>query len=443
MQCNNIAGGRPRSRTYSSLPSTSYSKNPTKANLGGNEDDVDKLTTTRAIGYYDNSNVKFANQGEEENLVGVMDRLRAAKSRAKVDRNQETMRLRKDCWILESQRKAMLNSTVAFSNLLRSTRLKNARAAAQAGDADSASGTETPDGSPPMSPRLHTKLLRWRGISLASQEPDESSDGAKTPSTEIKNRLPDITHSTPSTRQHREGPGTTADKTESEIGEIGQGHGKALGVLDRHIASGNRRPRSQSLRRTLPSADEQRRQSPNEVGQAAENGLQAKVIMERGLLRRRPKTAAPKLASKSEIGEKDVKEKTGTAVEEAETLQDTSSAVGTPPSSRRRARSMSYMALSQNSISASGKVRAVNEKTISLHGRTTRELRKITHIDNVAAAESEERRKQIEERNKEIKERQRQVLQEKVDKFLKKLKDTTKEELDEKRSLYSGLTLSF
>lgn len=133
MQRKNIAaGGRPRSRTYPSIPSMSYSKNPTKANLGGNEDDVDKLTTTRAIGYYDNSNVKFANQGEEENLVGVMDRLRAAKSRAKVDRNQETMRLRKDCWILESQRKAMLNSTVAFSDLLRSTRLKNARAAAQA-----------------------------------------------------------------------------------------------------------------------------------------------------------------------------------------------------------------------------------------------------------------------------------------------------------------------
>lgn len=296
-----------------------------------------------------------------------------------------------------------------------------------------------------MSPRLHTKLLRWRGISLATQEPDDSSDGAKTSSPEIKNRLPDITHSTPSTRQPRprEGTGTTADMTESEIGEIGQGHRKALGVLDRQIASGNRRPRSQSLRMTLPSAEEKRRQSPKEVGQSVESELHAKVVMERGLLQRRPKTAAPKLASKSEIGEKDIKEKTGTAVEEAETLQDTSSSVGTPPSTRRRARSVSYMALSQNSISASGKVRAVNEKTISLHGRTTRELRKMTHIDNVAAAESEERRKQIEERNKEIKERQRQMLQEKVDNFLKKLKDTTKEELDEKRYLYSGLTMSF
>lgn len=294
-----------------------------------------------------------------------------------------------------------------------------------------------------MSPRLHTKLLRWRGISLATQEPDESSDGAKTSPTEIQNRLPGITNSTSSTRQHREGPGTTADKTESEIGEIGPGHRKVLSVIDRHIASGNRRPRSQSLRRTLPSADEQRRQSPREVGQSVESELQAKGIMERGLLQRRPKTAAPKLASKSEICEKDVKEKNGSEVKEAETLQETSSSVGTPPSTRRRARSMSYMAIAQNSISASGKVRAVNEKTISLHGRTTRELRKMTHIDNVAAAESEERRKQIEERNKEIKERQRQMLQEKVDNFLKKLKDTTKEELDEKRSLYSGLTLSF
>ncbi|XP_063954332.1 uncharacterized protein LOC129258503 [Lytechinus pictus] len=440
MQRNDKARGRPRAQTYPSMPPTSYLKHPVKGR-GGSEDDVEKSGTTRAIGYCDDSNVKFVNQEEEQNLVGVMDRLRAAKSRAKVGRNQETMRIRKDCWILESQRKAMVNSTVAFSDLLRSTRMKNARMAAQAGDAEKTSGAESPTRTPPMSPRLHTKLLRWRGITLESQEASgESSDGTNASSTDTANpRLPEISNASLN-QQHQQrlgiSSGVTKHAKESDVGEHDRGHRSDVDVLSKNITSGNKQERSQSFHGTLHPQDEQNWQSSTVDSRATESRLlRAKMIREQALLRRRPKTAAPKLASPVDNSEKDIHEK-------SQTPPNTPAAVGTPPSSRRRARSMSYMAPGQSSVSACGKVRSVNEKTISLHGRTTRELRKMTHIDNIAAAESEERRKQIEERKKEIKEKERLVLQEKIDDFLKRLNDMTKEELSEKRSIYSGLTES-
>ncbi|XP_041461312.1 uncharacterized protein LOC121412597 [Lytechinus variegatus] len=438
MQRNDKARGRPRAQTYPSMPPTSYLNHPVKGR-GGSEDDVEKSATTRAIGYCDDSNVKFVNQEEEHNLVGVMDRLRAAKSRAKVGRNQETMRIRRDCWILESQRKAMVNSTVAFSDLLRSTRMKNARMAAQAGDAEKTSDVESPARTPPMSPRIHTKLLRWRGITLEAQEAsDESSDGSKASSTDTANpRLPEISNASLN-QQHQQrfgiSSGVAKHAKESDVGEHDRGHRSDVDVLNKNITSGNKQERRQSFHSTLHPQDEQSWQSVD--SRATESRLhQAKMIRERALLRRRPKTAAPKLASPVDNSEKDIHEKSPTP-------PNTPVAVGTPPSSRRRARSMSYMTPGQSSVSACGKVRSVNEKTISLHGRTTRELRKMTHIDNIAAAESEERRKQIEERKKEIKEKERLVLQEKIDDFLKRLNDMTKEELSEKRPFYSGLTES-
>ena len=149
-----------------------------------------------------------------------------------------------------------------------------------------------------------------------------------------------------------------------------------------------------------------------------DNVLQTTENAQHILLDRRAKTAAPKITRSPAPHEIEIDDPRAETVG-IEELRIASAS----PIRRARSHSFSYLTLGQSKVSCSGKVRAVKDRTISLHGRTSRELRTLTNIDIIAAAEAEKQKREMEEKKRGMAEREKRDLQARVDNFLARLRE--------------------